>query len=99
MGKTIITAKSVPRSLCHAPHAVQAGPFVFVSGLYATDFKAGIAVKSDPDFPFSGKTDVELQTEYILDNLEKILKAAGTGMDQVVKTEVYLTEPRLLPWM
>ena len=99
MGKTIITARSVPQSLCHAPHAVQAGPFVFVSGLYATDFKTGIAVKSDPDFPFSGKTAVELQTEYILDNLEKILRAAGTGMDQVVKTEVYLTEPSLLPWM
>ena len=55
MGKTIITARSVPQSLCHAPHAVQAGPFVFVSGLYATDFKTGIAVKPNPDFPFIRK--------------------------------------------
>jgi hypothetical protein len=34
-----------------------------------------IPAKSNPAFPFTGKTDVELQTEYILDNLEKILKA------------------------
>ena len=88
MSKTAIYADSVPRSLCHSPHAVKAGPFVFVSGLYATDFKTGIPVKSNPAFPFSGKTDIELQTEYILDNLQKILEAAGTGMDQLVKTEV-----------
>jgi hypothetical protein len=47
-----------------------------VSGPYATDFEMDIPVKSNPAFPFTGKTDVELQTEYILDNLVKILKAA-----------------------
>ncbi len=99
MGKVQVHAESVPNSLLHAPHAVQSGSFVFVSGLYATDFETGIPVRSDPRFPFAGKTDVELQAEYILDNLQKILRAAGTKLDQVVKTEVYLAEPALLPWI
>ncbi len=99
MGKIPVHTDTVPKSLLHAPQAVRSGPFVFVSGLYATDFKSGIPVRSDPEFPFAGKTDVELQTEYILDNLEKILRSAGTDLSQVVKTEVFLTEPSLLPWV
>ena len=99
MGKEQITADSVPNSLLQAPHAVRSGPFVFVSGLYATDFETGIPVRSNPVFPFVGKTDIELQTEYILATLQKILQAAGTDLEQVVKTEVFLTEPQLLPWM
>ncbi len=99
MGKKQVTADSVPSSLLHAPHAVRSGPFVFVSGLYAADFETGIPVRSNPVFPFAGKTDIELQTEYILATLQKILQAAGTDLGQVVKTEVFLTEPQLLPWM
>ena len=99
MGKELIEADSAPRSLLHAPQAVRSGPLVFVSGLYATDFQTGIPVHSNPNFPFAGKTDIELQTGYILDNLQTILRAAGTDLDQVVKTEVFLTDPPLLPWM
>ena len=83
MGKERVHTTSVPSSVLHAPQAVRSGPFVFVSGLYATDFKTGIAVRSDPTFPFVGKTDIELQTEYILGNLRRILQAAGTGLDHV----------------
>jgi enamine deaminase RidA (YjgF/YER057c/UK114 family) len=98
VGKDVVHTDSAPRSLLHAPQAVKSGPFVFVSGLYATDFESGIPVRSNPQFPFVGKTNVELQTEYILDNLQKILQAAGTDLDQVVKAEVFLSEPGLLPW-
>ena len=62
MGKERVHTTSVPSSVLHAPQAVRSGPFVFVSGVYATDFKTGIAVRSDPTFPFVGKTDIELQT-------------------------------------
>ena len=58
MGKERVHTTSVPSSVLHAPQAVRSGPFVFVSGLYATDFKTGIAVRSDPTFPFVGKTDI-----------------------------------------
>ncbi|MFQ5915699.1 MAG: hypothetical protein ACE5JS_21210, partial [Nitrospinota bacterium] len=82
-----------------APHAIRADSFFFVSGLYATDLDSGIPVASGSRFAFAGKKDVELHTECILGNPQKNLQAAGTEPDQVVKTEVFLAEPALLPWV
>jgi len=96
MEKEIIFTEKAPRPLTHNPHAVKVGPYVFVSGLYATDFWMGIPVKGNPAFPFVGPTDIELQTEYILQNLAAILEAAGSSLDRVVKTEVFLEHPRHL---
>lgn len=93
--ETIVTEKA-PKPITHNPHAVNAGPYVFVSGLYATDFKTGIPVKSNPIFPFAGPSDIELQTEYILKNLSAILEAAGSNLANVVKTEVFLAHPKYL---
>ncbi len=91
-----IFSDTVPRPLTHNPHAVKAGPYVFVSGLYATDFKIGIPVRSNPAFPFAGPSDIELQTDYILRNLSAILETAGTTLGNVVKTEVFLEHPKHL---
>ncbi len=91
-----ILSEKAPKPITHNPHAVKAGPFVFVSGLYATDFKTGIPVKSHSIFPFAGPTDVELQTEYILKNLSAILDAAGSNLENVVKAEAFLEHPRYL---
>jgi enamine deaminase RidA (YjgF/YER057c/UK114 family) len=96
MKKESVFSEKAPRPLTHNPHAVKAGPYLFVSGLHATDFRTGIPVKSNPIFPFVGPTDIELQTEYILKNLAAILEAAGSGLDHVVKTEVFLGHPRHL---
>jgi enamine deaminase RidA (YjgF/YER057c/UK114 family) len=96
MKKEIIFSEKAPRPLTHNPHAAKAGPYVFVSGLYATDFRTGIPVRSNPAFPFAGPSDIELQTEYILKNLAAILEAAGSSLDNVVKTEVFLEHPRYL---
>ena len=99
MKKETIVSADVPQPITHNPHAVKVGPYVFVSGLYATDFKTGIPVKSDPLFPFAGPTDIELQTEYILRNLAGVLEASGTSLENVVKTEVCLEHPEHLHGM
>ncbi len=99
MKKEIIYAEKAPKPITHNPHAVKAGPYVFVSGLYPTDFKTGIPVKSNPIFPFAGPSDIELQTEYILKNLAAILEAAGTNLANVVKAEIFLEHPRYLHGM
>lgn len=96
MKKEVILAPNVPQPITHNPQAIKLGPYVFVSGLYATDFKTGIPVQRDPVFPFAGPTDIEVQTEYILKNLSEILRAAGSSLDNVVKAEVFLEHPKYL---
>jgi enamine deaminase RidA (YjgF/YER057c/UK114 family) len=43
------------------------------------------------NFPAYG-SDAEMQAHYILENLSKVLEAAGSGIDQVVKTQFYETD-------
>jgi enamine deaminase RidA (YjgF/YER057c/UK114 family) len=99
MKKEVIVTSKAPQPITHNPQAIKVGPYVFVSGLYATDFKTGIPVRSNPNFPFAGPSDIELQTEYILKNLSEILQAAGSRLDNVVKTEVFLEHPKYLAGM
>lgn len=39
--------------------------------------------------------DIEAQTELVLNNLEAILKAAGSSLDNVLKTTIYITDIEL----
>ena len=71
-----------------APQAVRAAPFVFTSPFPATDFETGIAVKKNPVAPYYG-SEVELQSAYILENWDKVLRAAGSGLDQGLKAQAY----------
>ena len=61
--------------------AVRVGPFVHVSGTTATD-EAGEVV---------GAGDPAAQTEYIVRKIERALVAAGAGLDDVVRTRIYVT--------
>jgi 2-iminobutanoate/2-iminopropanoate deaminase len=36
--------------------------------------------------------DIQTQTRQVLDNLHEVLKEAGSGLDQVIKTTIYLTD-------
>jgi enamine deaminase RidA (YjgF/YER057c/UK114 family) len=81
-----------PMEAEHAPQAVKAGPFVFPSGVPATDFKTGIPVGKQPGFPNYG-SDAEMQAHYFFQNLEKVLREAGSGLDQALKAQLY--EPDL----
>ena len=68
------------------PQATRGGIFVFPSALPATDFETGIAVKTNPIAPYYG-SDAELQTRYIFENWGKVLAAAGSGLDQGLKSQ------------
>ena len=59
---------------------VRGGPFLFVSGLMAVDPQTGKRVP--------GSTMSE--TRLVLCNLERILEAAGSSMEKVVKVNVLL---------
>jgi len=58
------------------------GDFLFVSGQLPIDPKIGA---------FSGE-DIKSQTKQSLENIDAILAAAGSGMEKVVKTTVFLQD-------
>lgn len=69
--------------------AVRAGDLIFVSGAVAID-------------PTTGETlgdDIGTQTTRVLSNIEMTLEAAGSSLDRVVKTTVFLTDLNLLDGM
>jgi enamine deaminase RidA (YjgF/YER057c/UK114 family) len=75
----------------HASWAVKAGPFVFVSGFPATDFKTGVPVGRKPGFPNYG-SDAEMQADYLIDSWEKVATAAGTSLDNAINVQFYETD-------
>lgn len=88
-----IIADGIPNPMDaeHAPHAVKAAPFLFASAFPATDFKTGVPVgRNLPHFPNYG-SDAEMQAHYILQNLSQVCEAAGTSIDQSVKSQFYET--------
>jgi 2-iminobutanoate/2-iminopropanoate deaminase len=74
--KTVVRTEAAPGPFQGAPYsqAIRAGDFVFVSG------QLGIA---------AGDT-IEAQTEAVLVNMGAILAEAGTSLDRLVKTTVFL---------
>jgi 2-iminobutanoate/2-iminopropanoate deaminase len=76
-----------------ASHAVRAGNFVFCSAFTASDFKTGIAVGRRPGFPNYG-SDAEMQAEYVFERMNRVLRQAGTSLEQAIESQLY--EPNLL---
>jgi reactive intermediate/imine deaminase len=89
-GKVI--SSGAPKPLANYSEAMQAGDLVFAAGQLASDFKTGVpaAAKRGENFPFYG-SDIQLQTEFVLENLKKTFEAAGSSLDHVVKAQVFLT--------
>jgi 2-iminobutanoate/2-iminopropanoate deaminase len=81
--KNAVRTEAAPAPFQGAPYsqAISANGFVFVSGQLA--LKPG-------DTQIGGAT-IEEQTEQIFANLRAILEAAGSGLDRLVKTTVFLT--------
>jgi len=88
-----VVKSDVPQPLANYSEASQANDLVFAAGQLASDFKTGVPVEArkHPNFPFYG-SDIKLQTDYILKNMAKTFKAAGTSLDNVVKAQVFLTD-------
>ena len=79
--KRVVRTESAPAPFQGAPYsqAIVAGGFVFVSGQLGLE---------PGDTAISG--GIEEQTERIFANLGAILAEAGTGLDRLVKTTVFL---------
>ncbi|MCI8300486.1 MAG: RidA family protein [Lachnospiraceae bacterium] len=81
MMKKAINAEQAPAAVGPYVHAVEAGGLIFTSG------QLGL-------IPESGELPegVEAQTHQSLKNLAVVLEAAGSGLEHVVKTSVFLDD-------
>ena len=79
--KTVISTPNAPRAIGPYSQAVKVGSLLFLSGQLGIDPKTG---------EITG--DVAAQTKQALTNAKAILEAAGSTMDKVVKTTVFLSD-------
>lgn len=77
-----IKADGAPSAVGPYSHAVVAGDLVFCSG----------QIPLDPATSELVTGDIGAQTERILNNLAAVLVAAGSSLDRVVKTTVFLAD-------
>jgi len=80
--KETVTTSNAPGAIGPYSQAIKAGGLVFCSGQIPIDPATGNFV-SDV---------VAEQTEQVLKNLSEVLSAAGTSLDNVVKTTVFLAD-------
>lgn len=80
--KEIVSTENAPGAIGPYSQAVKTGHMVFCSGQIPIDPATGEFVSND----------VAEQTEQVLKNLSAVLEAAGTGLNNVVKTTVFLAD-------
>jgi 2-iminobutanoate/2-iminopropanoate deaminase len=78
--KQPISTKNAPAAIGPYSQAVRVSDFVYTSGQVALDPATGALVDGG----------IEAQTTQVLENLKAVLKAAEIGLENVVKTTVFL---------
>jgi 2-iminobutanoate/2-iminopropanoate deaminase len=82
MTRVVIQPPELPAANSTYSQAIQAGGLVFISGQLGVNPKTG-RLASD---------DIAEQAKQAMENLVAILRAAGSSLDKVVSTNIYLTE-------
>jgi len=82
MSKQPIHTDTAPAAIGPYSQAVRAGNTVYLSG----------QIPLDPDTGDVVNGDFEVRTRRVFANLDAVCKAAGGGLDSIVKLNVYLTD-------
>jgi 2-iminobutanoate/2-iminopropanoate deaminase len=77
-----VKTSNAPEALGPYSQAIKVGEFVYTSGQVAIDPATGEFIGGD----------IAGQTERVLKNVAAVLEAAGSSLDQVVKTLVFLAD-------
>ena len=80
--KVVVKAEKAPKAIGPYSAGIQLGNLVFTSGQVAIDPATGNLVSGG----------IEAETRQVLTNIKNILEAAGSGMDLIVKTTVFLRD-------
>jgi 2-iminobutanoate/2-iminopropanoate deaminase len=81
MSIEVISASNAPKSIGPYSQAIRIQNMLFTSGQIPVDPATGEVVNG-----------IENQTRQVLENLKAILKQAGTGFENVVKTTVFIKD-------
>ncbi len=80
--RDVVATKLAPAAIGPYSQAIKANGFVYASGQIPIDPPTGKIIEGD----------IAAQTERVLTNVTEILKAAGTSINKVVKTTVFLKD-------
>ena len=82
MAKRIITTERAPAPVGAYNQATLANGTLYVSGQIALDPATGDLIT----------TDIETETERVMENLKAIVEAGGSSMDRILKCEVFVSD-------
>ena len=82
MQRNIVETTKAPAAIGPYSQAVEAGGFLFVSGQIPIDPASGELVQGG----------IQAETRQVLNNLRAILEAAGSSLEKVVKTTLYIAD-------
>lgn len=85
MSKKIFETKEAPAPIGPYSQAVEVNGILFVSGQIAIDPATGNLLTNN----------VEEETHRVMKNIEAILKEAGLGFSNIVKTSIFLSDMNL----
>ncbi|MEQ1645936.1 MAG: RidA family protein [Pyrinomonadaceae bacterium] len=80
--KRAVESPDAPKAIGPYSQAIIANGLIFTAGQVGADPKTGALVEGG----------IEAQTEQVLKNIEAVLKASGSSLDDVVKTTVFLAD-------
>lgn len=80
--RDVVSTDRGPQPIGPYSQAIKSGGFIFMSGQVALDPKSGELTGGD----------IRQQTERVLENIERILQAAGANLHHIVKTTVFLKD-------
>ena len=80
--KRIVSTDEAPAAVGAYSQATETDDLIFTAG----------QIPLTPDGDLLDHTDVDVQTEQALENVQAILSEAGAGMDDVLKVTVYMTD-------
>lgn len=78
--RTVVSTTTAPAAIGPYSQAIVAGDLLFCSGQIPLDPESGQVVGDE----------IEAQTRRVLDNLRAVLEAAGSSLQHVVKTTIFL---------
>ena len=82
MEKETISTKDAPQAIGPYSQAIRFGNLIFASGQIPIEPETGKILKGD----------IKGQTKLILENLNNVLAAGGSSLDNVLRTTIFLTD-------
>jgi 2-iminobutanoate/2-iminopropanoate deaminase len=80
--RDVVSTEKAPKAIGPYSQGIKAGDFVFTAGQVPIDPATGKLVEGS----------IAEQTRRVLQNIQAILEAAGSSLDRVVKTTVFLND-------